>query len=352
MKIYKDLFNKLVSTENLLEAWDNFKKGKRKKSDVQAFEFYLEDNLFRLHRDLIHKRYKHSDYAGFYIRDPKIRHIHKAGVRDRVTHQATFQCLNPIFESTFINDSYSCRKEKGPHRGVKRLYKLTNRVREIYGDCFILKCDIKKFFPTIDHQILFNIIAKKIKDKNVLWLMQEIIESFSSEFSQENKRKGAPIGNLTSQFFANICLNELDQFIKQKLKIRYYIRYTDDFVIIHYNKDYLYLIKQRVRDFLKKELNLELHPNKIQIRKYRQGVDFLGYVSLPNARVVRTKTKRRIFKRLRKQVRQFKFGKITEETLMQSFSSYFGVLSHGNNYNLKQELKHKMWEWLREPSNN
>jgi RNA-directed DNA polymerase len=144
-------------------------------------------------------------------------------------------------------------------------------------------------------------------------------------------------------------LNELDQFIKHELKINYYIRYTDDFVIVHQNEKYLLKIKGQINNFLKTKLKLSFHPNKVQIRKYKQGIDFLGYVTLPKARVLRTKIKRRIFRKLKQRVQQFKNDEITEESLMQSFNSYLGVLSHADSYKLEQELRHKIWEWLKEP---
>jgi len=349
MKICNNLFKNMVSMESLLNAWDEFKKGKRNKLDVQEFEFRLEDNLFLLHQDLITKRYKHGQYQGFYIRDPKIRQIHKSKVRDRIVHHIIFKYLNPIFEPTFIADSYSCRKNKGTHRGIKRLEVFARKVYQTYGSCFVLKCDIKKFFPTLNHKILLEIIARRIKDKDVLRLLQSVIESFFSEFSDEKDLKGAPIGNLTSQLFANIYMNELDQFIKHNLRIRYYIRYTDDFVIIHQNKDYLLKIKDELTNFIESRLKLSLHPEKVSIRKYRQGIDFLGYITLPKARVLRTKVRHRIFKKLRQKVRQFKTGKIKEETLLRSIDSYFGVLSHANSYKLEQELRQRLWQWLKEP---
>lgn len=349
MKLYKNLFSKIISLENLLEAWDEFKKGKRNKVDVQIFELRLEDNLFSLHLDLASKRYKHGEYTAFYIRDPKVRRIHKAEVRDRVIHHALFKILNPIFEPTFIPDSYSSRIGKGTHKGVERLEVFARKIDQTYGRCFVLKCDIKKFFASIDHQILLNIISQRIKDQDALWLIRNIVESFSSEFSNEKNIKGAPIGNLTSQLFANIYMNELDHFVKQRLKIKYYIRYTDDFVVVHQNQNYLLNIKDRIADFLKTKLKLTFHPDKIQIRKYRQGVDFLGYVALPKARVLRAKTRRRIFKKLKEKVHQFKLGQISEKTLTQSFNSFLGVLSHANSYRLTQELRHQFWQWLKEP---
>lgn len=348
MKIFRNLFADMVSMESLLMAWDGFKKGKRNKIDVQIFEQRLEDNLFRLHRDLFHKQYQHGDYTAFYIRDPKIRRVHKAEVRDRIVHHMIFQTLNPIFEPTFIPDSYSARVKRGAHRGTKRLSVLARKVEQTNGKCFVLKCDIKKFFHTLDHEILFNIISKRIKDPDVLWLLRIIIESFSSEFCEYGEPKGVPIGNLTSQLFANIYMNEFDQWIKHNLGIKYYVRYTDDFLIVHHDKDYLIKLKVKIEDFLSRKLKLRLHPGKVTIRKYRQGIDFLGYVSLPKARVLRTTVKRRIFKKLKERIQQFKSGKVSEKTLMQSFNSYLGVLSHANSHKLEQSLRHKFWEWFKE----
>lgn len=221
MKIYKNVFEKIISLENLFLAWDKFRSDKQKKQDVQWFEWRLEENIFKLYRDLKYCRYKHGAYTSFYIQDPKQRHIHKAAVRDRILHHAVFLGLNPIFEPTFISNSFSCRIDKGVHKGIDILEKTLRQMSSNnFKSCFVLKCDVKKFFETIDHKILLNIIRKRLKDDNAIWLIEEIIESFP---------RGVPIGNLTSQLFANIYLNEFDQFIKQELKIKHYLRYTDDF---------------------------------------------------------------------------------------------------------------------------
>ena len=335
--------------ENLLLAWDEFKKGKREKSDVQEFELHLEDNLFAIHQELKSKRYKHGQYVGFYINDPKRRHVHKATVRDRIVHHAIHLKLYPIFNLTFVYTSYSSRKEKGTHRAVIKLNEMLRAVYQTHGKCFVLKCDIKKFFPTIDHKILIKVIAKQIKDKDVLWLIKKIVKSFESEFTTKRDKKGVPIGNLTSQILVNVYMNEMDQFIKDRLKAKYYVRYADDFIIVHHNTNYLLYLKNKIESFLKKELKLSLHPGKVSIRKYHQGVDYLGYIIIPKAIILRTKTKQRIFRKLKQRVREYRQGKIDEKTLMQSYNSYLGVLSHANSHKLEQELKHKMWEWLKNP---
>src|SRR3989338_1536145 len=323
MKSYKNIYKEIISLQNLFAAWDEFKKGKRKKKDVSEFEYNLEDNIFKLHKELISGSYEHSGYTGFYITDPKQRHIHKACVRDRIVHHAVFAILNPIFERTFIYDSYSCRKNKGTHKGVSRLETmLRKQSKNNKKSCFVLKCDIKKFFQSVDHTILFSKISEKIDEQKTLRLIQKIIESF---------KPGIPIGNLTSQLFANIYLNSFDQFIKHKLKIRFYIRYTDDFVIISNSLKQLHKWLAEISSFLSAELNLELHPNKVIVRKYSQGMDFLGYVQFPKYRLLRPKTKRRMLK---------KFNKGISE---QALQSYLGVLSHADSFKLSEELKNKFW---------
>lgn len=347
MKIYTNIFDKIISLENLFLAWDKFKKDKKNKKDVMRFEWKLEENIFQLHKDLKSKKYKHGPYSAFYLHDPKRRHVHKAIVRDRILHHAIFSVVNPIFEPTFIAHSFSCRIGKGTHKGVDSFASmLSSGSHNNFRNCFVLKCDIKKFFDAIDHNILLGIIQKRIKDKDALWLLEEVIGSFESSQSNIFQRKGVPIGNLTSQLFANTYLNEFDQFIKHALKIKYYCRYTDDFVIVAEDKAYLSNLVLRISSFLYDELRLELHPEKVTIRKFNQGIDFLGYVVLPHHRMLRTKTKRRIFLKLKKKVLEYRSGIISRATLEQSLQSYLGVLTHANTYNLSQTLKNQFWFWL------
>ncbi|HDQ23058.1 MAG TPA: hypothetical protein ENN28_03765 [Candidatus Uhrbacteria bacterium] len=328
------VFEKIISLENLYISWKEFKRGKTKKPDVQKFEMFLEDNLFALHQELKHKTYRHSNYADFYLKDPKLRHIHKAEVRDRVVHHAVYRILYPIFDKNFIYDSYSCRNEKGTHKAVLRLETFDRKASENYTKiCYCLKCDIKKFFNSIDHQLLLDFIKKEIADKDAFWLLEVIIKSFC-----RNKGKGLPLGNLTSQLFANIYQDKLDKFIKHRLKARFYLRYTDDFIIVHKDADYLKKLVPAINEFLQQNLKLDLHPNKIIIRKLRQGIDFLGYVVLSHYRVLRTKTKRRMFKKLKGKYSQFYSGEISRQTFEQSMQSYLGILSHCSSYKLRQEI--------------
>lgn len=286
------------------------------------FEFNLEDNIFSLYNELKSKTYQHSNYTSFYVKDPKLRKIHKAVVKDRVLHHAIFRVFYPIFDKSFVYDSYSCRNNKGAHKAINRLNKFAKKASKNHTKtCYVLKCDVKKFFDSIDQKILLNFIKNKIKDPDALWLLEKIIKSFSVQ-----PCKGIPLGNITSQLFANIYLNEFDQFVKHKLKEKYYIRYCDDFVILSENKNYLENLISVLSSFLKNDLKLILHSDKTKIRKFNQGIDFLGYVSFQHYKILRTKTKKRIL------------NKAKESCKIESLNSYLGILKHCNSFKLKLDL--------------
>lgn len=356
--IKSHIFDEIIGLENLFLAWREFKKGKSKKSDVQEFEFNLEDNLFQLHQELKTKTYQHSHYTAFNVCDPKPRRIHKACVRDRVLHHALFRILYPLFDKGFIFDSYSCRLGKGTHRAVNRLEKFTRKLsKNNRQNIFALKCDIRRFFDSVDQNILLGLIRKKVQDDDAVWLLLKIIKSF-----EKSPHRGLPLGNVTSQLFANIYLNEIDQFVKHKLRIKYYLRYCDDFVILDKNVFYpssrtCFGISLRTENdiwertsnnltsligsiscFLKEKLKLTLHSDKIIIRKYGQGIDWLGYVVLPHYRVLRTKTKKRMFRKIKESKAKLNQDLVSRESFNQSLQSYHGVLKHCNSYKLKREL--------------
>ncbi len=328
------IFEKIVSLENLFLAWKEFRKGKTSSPDIQEFDFYLEDNIFQLHEELKSHRYTHGAYIPFFVSDPKLRHIHKASVRDRLLHHAVFRILYPIFDRNFIYDSYSCRVGKGTHRAVDRLERFIaklsrNNSRLVYA----LKCDIRKFFDSIDQSILTQLIYIKIKDEGTCWLLGKIIGSFS-----KMPGIGLPLGNVTSQLFANIYLNELDQFVKHNLKAKYYLRYCDDFIILGGDREKLSMFVRRISDFLMEKLKLSLHDDKIIIRKHIQGIDFLGYVVLPHHRVIRTKTKKRVINKIIGWQKEFDSDLTSRESIRQSLGSYLGILSHCNGYELEKEI--------------
>lgn len=339
METYKNILEKIISPENLFSAWDAFKSDKRSKPSVLQFEWRLEENIFQLHRELSRKTYRHGPYEGFYVKDPKQRHIHKATVRDRILHHAVFSVVNPIFEPTFIPTSFSCRVGFGTHKGVEILERMTRKVsRNNTQSCFVLKCDVRKFFDSVNHKILLSIIKKRIKDADAMWLLEAIVRSYES-----GPGKGIPIGNLTSQLFANVYMNELDQFVKHRLKIKHYVRYTDDFAIISKDREELQKLLPPISEFLENELALKLHPNKSILHSICQGIDFLGYVIFPKHRLLRTKTKYRMFRKLEKRMEEYKAGSITKLKFEQSIQSYLGVLSHADTYEIREELLNRFW---------
>ena len=315
-------FEDIISVENLLEAWKEFIKGKRGKRDVQEFSLNLMDNILFIHYDLANHTYRHGNYQAFNINDPKPRNIHKASVRDRLLHHAIYRILYPFFDKTFIADSFSCRLSKGTHKALNRFRYFSWKVsRNNTRTCWILKCDIKRFFDNIDHKILLQILKNYISDEDLMWLLKSVIHSFS-----KNPGKGLPLGNLTSQLLVNIYMNKFDQFIKHKLKIKYYIRYADDFVVLSQDKSYLCEILAKMGDFLLEELKLNLHPDKIFIKTINSGIDFLGWIHFPDHRILRTTTKRRMFKRIQESQKQ------------EIIASYLGLLNHGNTYKIRKEV--------------
>jgi len=323
-------FENIICLENLLEAWKEFERGKKHKKDVQEFSMQLMDNICSLHNDLINHTYNHGGYQAFKINDPKPRDIHKASVRDRLLHHAIYRILYPFFDKTFISDSYSCRNDKGTHRAINKFREYTRIVsKNNTKTCWILKCDIKKFFANIDHQILMEILQEYIPDKNILNLLENIIESFS---------KGLPLGNLTSQLFVNIHMNKFDQFAKHKLKAKYYIRYADDFVFFSESKSCLENQIPVIGNFLEKELKLKLHPDKVFLKTLNSGVDFLGMISFPNHRILRTKTKRRIIKKFKNKRQELESNLISKEAFNQSLQAYLGVLRHCKGHIIEQKI--------------
>ena len=316
-------YDDIISVENLLLAWKEFARGKRKKRDVQEFEDKLLSNVLDLHFNLSNHTYRHGPYEAFNISDPKPRNIHKATVHDRLVHHAIYRVLYPFFDRTFISDSFSCRNKQGTHRALNRLRSFAFRVSHNHTrSCWILKCDIRKFFANIDHEVLKSILAEYISDKNILWLLDRVIDSFNSGQSGV----GLPLGNLTSQLLVNIYMNKFDQFMKHKIKAKYYLRYADDFVILAENKQYLVDLIPVLEKFLSIELKLELHPQKVFIKTIASGVDFLGWTHFVDHRVLRVASRRRMFK------------KLWQNSSSESVKSYLGLLKHGNTNELRNEI--------------
>ncbi|MEO5950023.1 MAG: reverse transcriptase/maturase family protein [Candidatus Saccharimonadales bacterium] len=316
-------FTTISSEKALWQAWKKFSTGKKSRFDVGEYQKHITESIHILSRDLETHSYIHGSYQPFTICDPKTRKIHKAKVRDRLVHQAIVSATEPLFEKRFIHDSYSCRVGKGTHAGVARLglflrQASRNNTQKVYA----LKCDVRQFFASIDHEILMRLIELRVDDKQTIELLRTIILSHGHE-----NGKGIPLGNVTSQLFANIYLHELDWFMKQTLGIKHYLRYCDDFVIVSTDKAYLESLIEPIGIFLRDNLMLGLHPDKVSIRSWHQGIDFLGHVLRPYAITLRTKTKRRVLLR------------ISENNL----SSYLGICLHTNGYRLSQVVKNIAW---------
>lgn len=267
-------YHNIISLDNLLGAWEEFLHRKRKRKDVQVFQYTLMDSIFDLHRDLKNKTYKHGTYEAFNISDPKPRNIHKASVRDRLLHHAIYRKLYPYFDKKFIYDSYSCRVGKGTHEAIQRFKNFSVIVSKNHTKtCWVLKCDIKKFFASIDHKILLDILQKHIRDEDVLWLLGQVINSF-----QIQPNKGLPLGNLTSQLLVNVYMNEFDQFMKHELKAKYYIRYADDFVVLSRDKEYLVELFWDCANFSKRNWRYSYIQIKYQLRLWQvELISWVGY---------------------------------------------------------------------------
>lgn len=283
------------------------------------------DNILSLHRDLKNKTYQHGGYEHFVVTDPKRRDIHKASVRDRLVHHAIYRILYPYYDCKFVTDSYSCRNKKGTHKAITQFKKFANKVSQNNTrTSWVLKCDIKKFFASIDQKILLQVLEKSIKDQTTIELLTKVISSFDSGVIGV----GLPLGNLTSQLLVNIYMNEFDQFVKHKFKIKYYIRYADDFVILSSDRKELVQTVRYIILFVRSKLHLELHPKKVSITTLASGVDFLGWVHFPHHRVLRTVTRRRVVQRLSN-------PEISESCKQ----SCLGLLRNGNTFALRRKFQ-------------
>ena len=308
METYRNLYAALCSYENLELAWRKARQRKTLKNYVIEFESDLENNLKQLKYELETFTYSPAPLTTFIIRDPKTRKISASHFRDRVVHHALCNIVEPILAKNFIYDSFANQKNKGNHKAIRRFEYFMGKVNcrqttrggqaklfeSRIGMGYALKADIKHYFDTVDQQILLNIIWRKIKDKNVIWLIKTILTNHKTYVLG----KGMPIGNLTSQFFANVYLNELDRFVKHDLKIKYYIRYVDDFVILHRDKTTLIRLKEDIDNFLRLKLKVELHPEKTRIVRLENGVTFLGFRIFSDHRLLKKSNTQRIWKRL------------------------------------------------------
>lgn len=350
MKKIKGLFPAIYDFENLYHAYKAAIKGKRYRADVMRFTDRLEDNLIILQNELIWGTYDVGRYNIFYVYEPKKRLIMSLLFKDRVAQQAIYRQLNPLIEKRFISDSYACRVKKGTHKAIDRLQYWLRQTERKPKKYYYLKLDVSKYFYRIDHDILKQILRNMIDDDQLLDLLAKIIDCEDTKFGlpmgadigdvafdEMLSDVGLPIGNLTSQMFANLYLNELDQFCKHRLHLHYYIRYMDDIIILHHDKKELERIKRTIADFLGDKLNLQLN-RKTCIRPTSIGIEFVGFRVWSTHRKLRRKTAKKLRKRLQYLFHAYKVGEIDKETLERSVASYRGILKHFNSYGLRKKL--------------
>lgn len=333
MKTYNNIYPRIYDFANLHKAYLKARAGKRFREEVLDFSSKLEENLIQIHNELINSLYQPSPYKQFVIKEPKERLILALPFKDRVVQHAICNIIEPIFEATFIKDSYACRKNKGVLKGVKRAAKHISSVEKT-GGIYCLKMDIHKYFYSIDHHVIFEMIKKKIRCKKTLDLIKVIIDS--------SDNPGIPIGNLTSQLFANIYLSSLDHFIKEDLRVKYYLRYMDDMVIIDNSKENLARLLSEIKIFLKTKLRLELN-KKTQIFPIKRGLDFLGYRQFRASRILRKSVMLKSYRKIKKFMKsKRKLNKVKE-----SINGLLNICSYCKSNkvieNVKKIIGEKKW---------
>ncbi len=383
LSIFKETNNKKLLLD-LFRAYYDARRNKRNTINALNFEINYEENLFRLYEEITTGTYKIKPSICFINFSPVQREIFAADFRDRVVHHLVYNYIAPVFEKTFIHDSYSCRPGKGTHYGIKRIDHFIRSCSENYHkDCYILKLDIKGYFMSIERSLLFNSVMETLKRFSgkvdfdmplITNLIKQIIFNDptknyilkgskkdwnglppSKSLFHSGENKGLPIGNLTSQLFSNVYLNLFDHFVKKELKIKYYGRYVDDFVVVHQDKDYLRAIIPEISAYLQDKLQMQLHPKKIYLQHYTKGVQFLGAVIKPYRIYISSRTKGNFYKAV------FKWNKFIEnrndmnreekEEFVCTMNSYLGISKHYQTYNLRkhllfEKLDQKFWEYF------
>lgn len=334
-KMDDDLYSQICTYENLELAFNKAKKGKTLKTYVISFEKHLKDNLTELSNELLFHTYQPQPLKTFIIRDPKTRKISKSAFRDRIIHHALCNIIEPILNKIFIYDSYANIKSKGTLKAIERFDYFKRKVsKDNTLNLFVLKADIKHYFDTVNHNRLLSIINKRIKCYRTIWLIKTILNNYSSG----EDGIGMPLGNLTSQFFANVYLNELDQFVKHQLKAKYYLRYVDDFVILSRDKKSLSCYQQAINQFLQNQLGLELHPDKSKIIFVNSGINFLGFRLFNHHRLVRKKNLHKFNHKFNQFMKEYSSDQIEPEIIFQSLNGWLAYVKHANTYKYRQKL--------------
>lgn len=318
---YNNLINSVVDDDNLRKAYKQARKNKRYKKDVLIFKERLEYNLQQIKDEILNKTYKIGDYKNFIIYKPKERKISALPFKDRVVQHALCNIIEPLFDKYMFSCSYACRKGKGTHRCM---FKAREIIQKIFKDkpLYFLKMDFRKFFPSINRTILYAEITRKIKDKHIIWLLNQIIPTMGI---------GVPIGNLTSQLFANVYATIFDRYIKQELRIKYYIRYMDDSVIFSSNKLYLKSVHHKLNWFIQNKMNLVF--SKWFIENINKGLNFIGYRIFRNYTLIRKSS----VIGCKRKIKSYLYTENYEQ-LLKSIMSWYGHIKWADTYNLRQYI--------------
>lgn len=328
-----DLYGALCSYGNLFLAYKKARKRKTTKPYVIEFEKNLKENLLLLRSELLLHCYSPKPLVNFIIHDPKTRKISKSDFRDRVVHHALCNIIEPIFEKSFIYDSYANRVGKGTLKALQRFDFFKRKASKNNTEkCYVLKADIQKYFENVNHEILLSIIKKRVSDKRVIWLIKKILANSSSQ------NRGMPLGNLTSQFFANVYLSNLDHFVKHKLKARFYIRYVDDFVIFEIDKGKLEFYKKEINIFLKNELNIQLHPDKSKILRLDNTINFLGFRVFYYHKLLKKSNIRKMRQKLKSLKQEYKLHEVDYDSIYDFIEGWRAYSKNANSYKLRRKI--------------
>lgn len=332
MKTYKNIFSQFATFDALYAAYIRARRGKRHLPEVLMFESNLEHELIHLQNELIWDEYETGPYRRFYVHEPKKRLVAALPFRDRVVQHALVGAIEPIWESRFICHSYACRPGKGMHAGADQAQRWLRDVRREHGHVYALKADVAKYFASIDRGVLLDMLGRRIACDRTMKLCADILGTWSP---------GIPIGNLTSQLWANIYLHELDMFVKQQIGAARYVRYMDDFVIVHHDKAYLHAVRREITDWLETHLTLRLN-NKTQVfhvaRRHGRALDFLGYRMWVDRRKLRPDSIKRMRRRMRHMQGRYARGEIQFADVRQRIASWEGHARRANSRSIRQQL--------------
>lgn len=334
-KTIRNLYDEKLTFKKLLEAHERSRKGKSSKRDVLKFSVDLETNIMNIMKSLKLETYETGNYYNFIIYEPKERLIKALPYKDRIVQQWYIgEFIKPYILPRFIKDTYACIDGRGTHAAVLTVQKYMRRMYHKYGDYYILKYDIKKFFYNIDKKILYELMKQYISDPKLLKLTYKFIYD-------DHEEVGIPIGNYTSQFFANIYLHELDKYVKEELKIKYYVRYMDDFIMLLETKEECKIVKEKIEIFVATKLKLSLN-HKSRYYPSKMGVNFCGYRIFETHRLLRTSSKRKINKKIKVWNKLYEANKLDSNKMLLSWNSWKAHASHANTYKLKENLFDKI----------